>query len=277
MRRPTWSNLLLVLALICLAQIVVKAEERVSNAGGDSGSTAGARELAPPVAAIDPVEKKLDEARIVVEFHDSPLQDVCAFLSETLGVDIVFDRGSLDRHGIDIDSPITLKISRSDASVRTVLELCLAQVATELVAKPKDGLLIITTEDQAYVTEAYNISKLLSADPKRPITAASAVQMLGGGKAGGGLMIGDAGISELTVPAPAAEAESLRNFIVAAILPLSWDEQGGEASISVFRELLVVKQTPQAQREIRELLKKMEAAQAADPHSAGTVVQPSAR
>ena len=205
-------------------------------------TAAAAQEEAPPkrapakkpaAAAPVDVEKLLEATRIKADFAETPLKEVYSYLSDVLNVDILLDKTSLSELGVDGESPVTLQISKSEVSVRTILELSLRQIHPSLVATPKDGLLLITSEEHSYVTASYSIADLFPAarDSQNGI--------------------------------PPEDSAQLVELIMGQVSPSSWGIGGGPASLNIFRETMVVKNSPQAQRQIRDLLASLREAKPA--------------
>jgi type II secretory pathway component GspD/PulD (secretin) len=110
-----------------------------------------------------PQEAKILEALekpAVLQFVDTPLRDVVAFLADAHGVPIVLDTSALERVGIGSDCPITLDLK--SVSLRSGLELLLAPL--DLTCVIRNEVLMITTPEEAAArpeVRVYDVRKLL--------------------------------------------------------------------------------------------------------------------
>ena len=190
------------------------------------------------------VEKVLDAKTVKVQFQDTPLSDALAFIGDVLDIDILLDP-RVNELGIASDSPVTLMLNKREVRVRTALELILQRVSPELDFSVRDGVLVITGPNASYVTEVYNIAGLLP-DVKVALAAPQNAQ-------GSGATSGEEPFGQQLPP-----ADQLRQVITSTIAPNSWSETGGTGAANVFATLLVIKNSPQAHREIRALLTMME-------------------
>lgn len=202
------------------------------------------------------IERLLDQTKIKLDFVDTPLKEAVTFIGDMLKIDVILDK-RLEDLGVSPDSPITLSLNKREIRARTALEFILQQASPEIDFFAKDGVLTISTSTGTYVTEVYHIANLIS---NAKVTAASGAGGLGGGglgpaEGGGG---GTPGSGADQFGAALSPAEQLRQVVTATVSPSSWSEAGGEGSASVFGNLLVIKHSPKVQREIRNLLIKME-------------------
>jgi hypothetical protein len=114
-------------------------------------------------AAPQPTLQEKLAARIEVDFLETPLRDVCDFLSEKNKIQIYINRRALTEESLDLDAPITMSLS--DVKVETVLELALDQVSDQLAYLDRDGVLIISTVNAlegATEVQVYNCRDLLA-------------------------------------------------------------------------------------------------------------------
>jgi hypothetical protein len=171
------------------------------------------------------VERILDSTTLTIEFNAAPLSDVIGYLSEKLNVD------SHINPNVNRDTLVTLNITRRPVSARTVLELALEQASAGYTIR--DGIVYVTAEALHFETQVYNCRDLLaSLAPLVPPQPRSAVD-----------------------PYQPTRAESLVAVITGTVQPATWGDVGGLASIRELDGLLIVKQSQQVHREIRELLK----------------------
>src|SRR4051812_19900341 len=96
-------GLVLGLGSLALAQDVV---------GGPAEAAAEAVPETKPKAKPVDVDKLLDSTRIKAEFFETPLKDVCAYLSEIMSIDILLDPDALTDVNVSADNPITLSITK---------------------------------------------------------------------------------------------------------------------------------------------------------------------
>jgi len=84
-----------------------------------------------------------------VEFSETPLTDVAAFLSDLHQTSLLIDRAALADTGLDPDQ-VTVSLTIANRPLRTVLELLLSDVqGGQFVVVPHLGALWITTVDRA--------------------------------------------------------------------------------------------------------------------------------
>lgn len=99
-----------------------------------------------------------------IEFIETPLQDVIAFLKDYHKIEIQIDRKALDDVGIGTDTPITRDLR--GASLRTALRLMLRDL--DLTYTSMDGVLLITTPEvvkRMPVTRIYPVGNLVGTSP----------------------------------------------------------------------------------------------------------------
>tara|TARA_R110002072_G_scaffold303121_1_gene494551 strand:- start:81065 stop:83176 length:2112 start_codon:yes stop_codon:yes gene_type:complete len=101
------------------------------------------------------IEQRIED----IDFSDTPLSDVVAYLSEAAEVRIRIDENALKEEGWDLDSPVSLKIQHQ--SLRTILRLALKPF--DLQAIVHEGCLEITIASKAnetLTTVAYDVRNL---------------------------------------------------------------------------------------------------------------------
>lgn len=203
--------------LLC-GSVVVSAQEKTPGAPKTKAT--------PKAAAADAeLEAKLD-TKMKAEFVDVPLNDVLNFISDLIDVDILIDRSAEDL-GLTRDQPVSLTITKREVKARTVLDLVLRKFSSDVDYAFRDGVLIITSTEQSFVTQVYNVGTLVV-----PRAAGD-----------------DAGMSP--------EEEALLQVIQTTVQPNTWAEVGGPASAKILNGLLVVKHGPKAHTELRELISKL--------------------
>ena len=116
----------------------------------------------PPVeldAATLAIEQALAD-HTTLEFIETPLQDVVAYLKDLHGIEIQIDQRALDDVGIGSDTPITRAVR--GIALRSALRLMLRDLDLAFVIR--DEVLLITTEEETatlLVLRAYNVKPLL--------------------------------------------------------------------------------------------------------------------
>jgi hypothetical protein len=168
---------------------------------------------------------------VTLNFTDTPLKQVIDDLHNWQGINVYFDREALDAEGISIDRPVTIKLQ--DIALKTALTLLLKQAHLTYVVK--DDVLQITTEAEArgkLMTRTYPVADLIDAD---------ASALLG-----------------VDVPPwiKLNKEETLVSFITYNVLPRSWADVGGKASVEFHSptQSLVVNQTPDGQEAVENVL-----------------------
>lgn len=247
------------------------------NSGGTipGGALPGASpKISPAPRKPTELEEKLTK-RLSVEFIETPLGDVLTFLADTNNVQFYVNAKALEEHGITTDSPITLRLK--EVRMDTVLDLVLDQVSNGVAAyAERDGVLIISEATQLadrLEVHVYNCRDLLSLDVPGPNAAA----MMGTGMPGaapvstpmgsppglatpmgiaggyGGSGMGHNVLSGFGLQHD-ARAKHLMMLVSQIVKPDSWTEAGGSGSLAEYGGLLVVRQSPQAHREVEKLL-----------------------
>lgn len=170
---------------------------------------------ASPVEAK--IIRKLYEP-VELDFSDAPLADVCDYLSEHVGADVVLYQQALEEVGLDGSTPVTIRCS--GMKLKSALRLCLRELDLTY-AVDDDALQILTPEaaDQQQIIRVYDVSDLVAPTFLDPQAEAAL-------EAGRGRVAVSAG-------QPAAYASTIDELIDAiyqTIDPVSWDEFGGPGS-----------------------------------------------
>jgi hypothetical protein len=160
-------------------------------------------------------------------FVDTPLKDIGHYFADVVGVPIIIDAKSLEEAAIPVDVPITIDLH--GMTLRTTLQVILGQI--ECVAAPRDGYILITTPDH-----------MQSIMDRRIYRAAE----LPGAAADG------ANLSELI------------ETIQTTVEPSQWDAAGGPGRIAQYQSTVVIRQSPDVQDQIDELLHQLQEAIARD-------------
>jgi len=226
------------------------------------------------------VQDKLNK-RIDVDFIEAPLKDVAQILQEATGIQFVLRQKKLEEASVSIDTPVTRSLK--GVRVSTLLDLLLADL--ELTYFEKDGLLLITTPEDAesnLETRVYDCRDLLAmaapdiAKPSSaPATPAGAAATPPGGPQnadhpllqgkpmtnfnppGGGNTPGRfAGRNSRSQPPTESEkrTDQLIELIEGTVRPDSWDDVGGPGAIDAYNGLFVVSQTAKVHEDVEHVL-----------------------
>lgn len=234
-----------------IAILTLGASMVLGLAGAASAQSVNRLPADPP--ANDPAAKaawaKMDTQKISLDFEDAPFMEVFKFLRTTSGVNMVVDsalkaEGSLDEKRINIEV--------TDIPLRSALRIVLD--FSELVARWKHGVLLITTPDRAHgvtVLRIYDVRDItfkLTSFPGPTMELSSGSGM----DDGGGLSFGDED-GEDSVPSTDEIVETIKASLgEAADLP--------NTSLTVLGGILVVRQTPETHRQILDVLAQLRAA-----------------
>ena len=132
-----------------------------------------------------PREKKIDEqlhAPTTLEFIDTPLSEVVAYLKDLHGIEIQLDKKALEELGVAADTPVTKDLK--GISLRSALRLMLGEL--DLTYLITDEVLLITSKDRRdneLTTKVYPVADLVL--PIRAMQSNGGMQMMGGGGGGG--------------------------------------------------------------------------------------------
>jgi hypothetical protein len=164
---------------------------------------------------------------------------------------------------------VTLRLRRTPVSAKTALELVLEPLGLTYVVR--DGLVFVTSGDQANEIEVYEVRDLQecqTANPQieeggGPKTNLPSTALEGSGANSdpmapvpftmGGLGAGAACVARTY------RASSLAEVVVATIEPSSWNEASGSGSIVEYNGLLIVDNKRSVHERLRKLLQMMRA------------------
>jgi hypothetical protein len=217
-----------------------------------------------------------------------PLADALEFLGERLDLDIIIDQAAIADAQIDTNSLVQLHVKRTKLTGRVALDLVLEPLHLSYMIR--DGLIRVTTVEQANQIQVYNIRDLLP-NLAENFGGGAAIPGMVGGRMGGGMMGGRgrpgmkrdmeqamqrmstnmlAGMGGGEAAGPGGgfgggmggisairETNSLAELIAATIDPESWDYSGGHGSVIQYHELLVVKNSQAVHGKIKALLEMM--------------------
>jgi hypothetical protein len=227
-----------------------------------------------PLSAAKRIERELDKT-CDVEFVETPLKDVVAYLQEMRSIPILLNTKKLEEASVSPDTPVTKQLR--GISLRSVLNLILEDL--ELTYVVRDEVLQITTPSDAQgateirIYDCRDILAMPAAIKEKPAaTPGGDVGGMPGNRAGG---FGTPRLSEHEY-----RAQQLMTIITTNIDPNTWrmspglDAQTpGNGTISEYNGLIVVTQTAQTHNKIERVLDMLrEAAGLAEPKT-GKVVR----
>ena len=315
-KRSSWAAVLLAMVLVLAAGPGWFAA-RAEGPEPDPLTRKAAAEVRPEkpkgrAAAMPRVRLRYGEKAVMgalaepatMEFVETPLVDVVAYLQDHHHIHIRLDKKALDDVGIGTDTPITFSIS--GVPLEAALGLMLRDL--NLYWTIPRGVLLITTPEQAesmLSTKTYDVTDLLFPIGDKPydgtrlpatgsllstgrkqsgdsggqpwvngmnVIAPGKTETKGssGGMGGGGSFFNVMGSYYSGTPYPntgvSADFDSLIDWITSTIVPDSWDEVGGPGSIApVENTSLVVSQTLDIHRQIEALLDELRARQRGVP------------
>jgi hypothetical protein len=250
-------------------RLIAAAVLSVAMAGGVAWADTDGPTAAQNARANVGPQRALNRPLPDVRFNASPLSDVIDFLADASGANFSVDWKALDAAHVAKDAPITLRMAGS-VTLRKVLNLVLKQAANDapLTYYVDDGVIEVTSqeaEDKVLICKTYPIQDLLfqapdyNNAPSLDISSAGQGQSAGGGGGGGGssssnLFSGGTQNSTQTASTQKERADEIIKLITDTVKPELWQVNGGTATISFFRGMLIVN----APRSIHELLESQE-------------------
>jgi hypothetical protein len=218
------------------------------------------------------LRKALDQT-VSVEFNEVPLNQFAKEIGNLLGIDVDIDERSLSDVGIDVDTPVSIKLH--NAPLRSAIDLTLRQL--DLQRYFRDGCLLITTPEEAQcalTTRAFPVFDLPRLKPneyrpatlpgKKPCTVTSCVPVVGGmfqigsqpGRFDRPLAPIDGGVSGEEPDRPPTH-EWLIELMRANVQPTTWSSVGGPGSAEELLgcDCLIVSHDDSALEEIKMLIK----------------------
>jgi hypothetical protein len=270
--------------LVCLASDValVRAQDADSKTNRDADSSTSRQ------SAADRIEGELSKTTSV-DFVESPLKDVVTFLGEHHHIPIVLSAKKLEEASISPDTPVTKTLR--GIQLRSALNLILKDL--ELTYVIRDEVLQITTPEDAesqLVIRVYDCRDLLAMpephapartspesgplsppagkpisgpwenlwrEPTTPRSGGAGMDDPGTNRHGRIIGVIGGGVQPKHRE-PQTELErrtdQLIEVITATVVPDSWHDVGGPASICAYNGLFTVSQTDNAHRQAEHLL-----------------------
>lgn len=212
---------------------------------------------------------QLESSRVQMNLQDNPLESALAFIAQQAEVDFDVEWETLERLGIDRQTPVSLRLA-STVNATVALDRLLAKASPDDFNAADwaiiDGLLTVSSAETLLDKTAvgiYDINDLLHEVPDYPdvpeIDLQQALQSSQGG--GGQSPFQDQGDNDLEE----TPLEDRINEIIEIVENNIEEDRGfleGRWTITPYRGLLIVRATPKAHRQIGGLLDKLRAQQA---------------
>ena len=211
---------------------------------------------APPAADARTTRASLNRTLPEMKFDGVALADCIDFVRDITDANIVVNWKALETAGVTKDTLVNLKLR--NVTLRKALTLILSEASAGegVTYSLEDGVIEITTTElanQKVYTRVYPVGDLLMEIPnfdQAPNFSLDQNQASGGGGRGGGSSGGGSGgifsqsggqrEEDDKGPTKEERANELLELIRDTIYPDIWRENGGTASIRMFRDNLVV-------------------------------------
>lgn len=167
--------------------------------------------------------------RTTLDFVDTPLVDVLKYLGDYHGLQIKMNRTAIDDIGVDTTVPITRKLT--NVSLRSALELMLAELDLALLIEP--GMLVVTSIEEY---EDHQSTVIYPAADLMPLTENNLY-----------------------------DHDELSDMIYTFVDPTSWPEGTGPGAIREFCGAIIFTQMEEAHRHTIELLQGLRKLKSASP------------
>ncbi len=192
---------------------------------------------------------KMDTMKISLDFEDAPFMDVFKFLRTTSGINMVLD-GAVKAEGLLDEKRINIEVT--DIPLRSALKIVLD--FSELVARWKHGVLLITTPDRAQGTTFLRIYDVRDITFKLTNFPGPTMELNSGNGMddGGGLSFGDDDEDE-GVPSTEEIVETIGSSI-------GDHADAPNTSMTILGGILVVRQSAEVHRLILDVLAQLRSA-----------------
>lgn len=188
----------------------------------------GATKLESPRRQAEEAIRKALRRPVTVDFHETPLEDVAAFVRDRCRIPVLLDLKAMKDVGLKRDTPVSLRVS--SITLRSALRLMLRDLALAHVVR--DEVLMITTPEEAECHEVTRVYPVADLAGSRTITG------------------------EL-----AYDFDSLIESITCCVRPESWGDGTGPGPVSSVdfggTAALVFRQTEEIHQEISSLLEAL--------------------
>jgi len=196
-----------------------------------------------------------------VYWDNEPLEPILEWCQERY-INLIIDWNRLDTAGVDRHMPIRLELKGK--TIKTIINNILDQIEEPLRCYTINGITKISTkqyyDDQKFIF-VYNVDDILMHIPNftGPVISISdsggggaAAISIGQGQGQGGQSnpFSDSSSEEKKEISKEENAKNLVNMIRAVVEPDSWTDAGGDNSIYVFKDMLIIR----APIEIHEII-----------------------
>lgn len=217
------------------------------------------------------VADALSKTRIPVNFNNTSLESVLAYVEQAGRIDMIVDWPNLQRNLVDRNLPINLRLS-DQISLNVVLREVLNQCGTSEQNRPaytiNNGILKISTKQalqEEPVTHLYDIRDLLvdvpDFDNAPDLTPNAALDRLNASRAPGDALFGEKREEGSAANERLSREEMIdhiKSFVTTVVDPKSWETNGGDVGrIMEINGNLAIATTAQNHREISSLLSKL--------------------
>ncbi len=252
--------------------LVAQAQAQFGGEGGTAagGAPGGRTTVISDAMEVNNATTKTKLAKpMAIDFVETPLADVIAFIADKAGIETYINKRTLDEAGVALDSPITISLKQVRGDM--LLELVLQQVGGDQIDYTvRDGIVVITdvvSLDGASEVKAYPVSDLLklhATEAKREgggelgggaVPGGPGAPMGSGGfPPGGGGVFSGGGLINATPRDVPQNVQQLINVLQNTVSPDSWSDAGGYGTVTYYGEMLVVRQNARTHREIDKVL-----------------------
>ncbi len=223
-----------------------------------------------PIAFAETEENRrvlatLDGKRIPVDFTDTPLSSVMAYLETVSQLEIDVDWSSLELVGVNRETPVTLNLSRVQlrAVLDRVLEKASVDASNGAAWTISDGVINVASREVINRNKAlvvYTVRDLLFEIPNYDNAPEFDLQtVLQSGQGGGGQSpFQEADEEDQDRRTLEERTDELVDILTANVDQAGWQDNGGEVgTVQRFQGNLIVTQTPANHRAIQGLLSKL--------------------
>ncbi|MFQ5590942.1 MAG: hypothetical protein ACE5HE_07260 [Phycisphaerae bacterium] len=250
-----------VIAALCLT--IPAMGEQPGARSSRRGGVVGQKMSATPVRAL--LRKHVDK----VEWVELTFEEVLSWLRGMAedNVNIIPRWNALNAEGVDMDSPVTLKLK--DTTVAEVMDEVLDQLSEDgqVVYRGERNMLRISTKDELarkLEVKVYDVTDILFVIPDMGRSAplvdlqAATRSSTGGGGGGQGVFRGSSSGQSEELQEEEEDIderlEELRDMIYAVIEPQSWIPAGGLGTVEAFnKRYLIVRNTIEVHEQIAGL------------------------
>lgn len=195
-------------------------------------------QLAPLSPADEQVHKKLDEAKIKLEFAETPGRDALDHLRQAFEIDFVYANDVAD----ELTTPVNLNVQFTELSGRSALQLVVDQIRLSYLIR--DGVVQILRPEAAHVVAVFDTNPFFGdAPPKRPLPGSPV----------------DADTSDAFSQYQMLQQlqEELVQAVVTTVQPNSWQQSGGAGSISTYNGTLIVRNRTDVVADVSRLMEQL--------------------